>query len=60
MMQKLTEFKGETGNSAIIIANFLPHSVFYRPTGHKVSNDIEDLMNTINNFDLTFTEYSTK
>lgn len=28
MMQKLTEFKGETGNSAIIVTDFIPHSQY--------------------------------
>ena len=59
MMQKLTEFKGETGNSAIIVRLHTPLSVFDRPIGYKISNDIEDLTNTLNKFDLTFIEYST-
>lgn len=53
--------KGEIDKSAIIIEYFIiPLSVIDRPIRQKISSDIDDLKNTINQLDLiTFVKYST-
>ena len=51
MKQKLTEWKGEINNSAIIIGDVnTPHSIMERTTRQKISKETE---NTINQLDLT-------
>ena len=58
---KLTELKGEIDNSTIIVEDFnTPLSLIDRPTGHKISKEIENLNNILNRVNQTLTENSTQ
>lgn len=51
--EKLTEWKGETDSSTIMVRDFnIPLSVMDKTTRQKINNKIEDLNNTINKPDL--------
>ena len=52
-MQKGLALQGETDKSTIIVGDFnILLSTFARTSREKITKDIEDLNNTINNFDL--------
>ena len=53
--------KGEIDNSTIIVEDFnTPLSLIDRPTGHKISKEIENLNNILNRVNQTLTENSTQ
>lgn len=45
--------KGETDNSMLIIASFNYLQYFHKTTRKKISKEVKDLNNTINELDLT-------
>ena len=54
MKEKLTKMKRKIGKYVIIIGDFITSlSVIDRTSRQKVSKDIKDQNNTINQFDLT-------
>ena len=53
--------KGKIDDSTIIVANSnIPLSLTDRPTGHKISKDVENLNNIPNQVNQTLTENSTQ
>ena len=58
---KHDRLKGEIDNSTIIVEDFnTPLSLIDRPTGHKISKEIENLNNILNRVNQTLTENSTQ
>ena len=55
MKQKLTELKGETESSTIIVGDFnIPLTITEKTTRQKISQETEDSNNTIKQFDLIY------
>ena len=55
MKQKLTELKGKTDNSTVIIRNIkIPNFILARTTRQKINQETERFCNTISQQDLTY------